>query len=93
MQQMIGNETISNLMGSTKKKMFILALRNNQQDLDPALLRRLEPRVIVILQDKSTKKIIFKGFILETKSKELNYSDIVLINRKYNVSDLKLVCK
>ena len=77
MQQMIGNETISNLIGLIKKKMFILALRNNQQDLDPALLRRLEPRVIVILQDKSTKKIIFKGFILETRNKEFDYSDCV----------------
>ena len=87
-------ELLIQLDGLTKNEgVFLLAASNNPWDLDPALLRRLEKRVIVPLPDKKAREIIMRGFIPENRVKGINYETCSDMLDGYSGSDIKLVCK
>ena len=87
-------ELLIQLDGLTKNEgVFLLAASNNPWDLDPALLRRLEKRVIVPLPDKKAREVILRGFIPEDRIKDLNYEYCATELEGYSGSDIKLVCK
>ncbi len=89
-------ELLIQLDGLAKKeneRVFLLAASNLPWDLDSALLRRLEKRVIVNLPDENARLCMIKKFIPEDKQKELDYEKFAKLMEGYSGSDIRLVCK
>ena len=89
-------ELLIQLDGLSKKeneRLFILAASNLPWDLDHALLRRLEKRVLISLPDLESRINMIKKFITNDKQKDLNYEEYSKKLEGYSGSDIKLVCK
>ena len=87
-------ELLIQLDGLTKNEgVFLLAASNIPWDLDPALLRRLEKRIIVTLPDKKGREILLKTFIPQNMNKGIDYVKNAELLEGYSGSDIKLLCK
>lgn len=89
-------ELLIQLDGLSKReneRVFLLAASNLPWDLDSALLRRLEKRVIVNLPDKSARNQMMKKFITQDQQKDLDYDSFSTKLEGYSGSDIRLVCK
>ena len=75
------------------ERVFLLAASNLPWDLDQALLRRLEKRVIVNLPDQEARIKMIKKFIPSEKQKDLEYEYFASLLEGYSGSDIRLVCK
>ncbi|KAG8232322.1 hypothetical protein J437_LFUL009421, partial [Ladona fulva] len=84
--------------------MKIFHLRNHlwKQDIDSAMLRRIEKRVLIDLPTLKERQELFQYFLpsnMESKgcglhlSCKINYSDLAQVSEGYSGSDIKLVCK
>ncbi|GLG96667.1 Spastin, partial [Gryllus bimaculatus] len=80
-------------------KVFLLATSNLPWELDTAILRRLEKRILVDLPSPDARKCMFQHYLppvtLNTPNLEcdLNYDHLAQITEGYSGSDIKLVCK
>ena len=73
---------------------FVLAASNFPFDLDPALLRRLEKRILVPLPDEIGREAMFKHFLTpDISSPDLDFVKFAAESKGYSGSDIKLVCK
>jgi katanin p60 ATPase-containing subunit A1 len=73
---------------------FVLAASNFPFDLDPALLRRLEKRILVPLPDEESRKEMFAQLLTpDIAVKELDFKEFAAKTDKYSGSDIRLVCK
>jgi katanin p60 ATPase-containing subunit A1 len=87
-------ELLIQLDGLTKNEgVFLLAASNIPWDLDPALLRRLEKRIMVSLPDKKGREALLKIFIPQNMNKGIDYIKNAEILEVYSGSDIKLLCK
>jgi katanin p60 ATPase-containing subunit A1 len=89
-------ELLIQLDGLSKReneRVFLLAASNMPWDLDHALLRRLEKRVIISLPDELSRKTMIEKFIPLEKQSNLNYELFAKRLEGYSGSDIKLVCK
>ena len=87
-------ELLIQLDGLTKNEgVFLLAASNIPWDLDPALLRRLEKRVIVTLPDKNGREALLRSFIPQNMNKGVDYGKNAELLEGYSGSDIKLLCK
>ena len=87
-------ELLIQLDGLTKNEgVFLLAASNIPWDLDPALLRRLEKRVMVSLPDKKGRETLLKIFIPQKMNKGIDYAKNAELLEGYSGSDIKLLCK
>ena len=87
-------ELLIQLDGLTKNEgVFLLAASNIPWDLDPALLRRLEKRVMVSLPDKKGRESLLKIFIPQNLNKGIDYVKNAEALEGYSGSDIKLLCK
>ena len=87
-------ELLIQLDGLTKNEgVFLLAASNIPWDLDPALLRRLEKRIMVSLPDKKGREALLKIFIPQNMNKGIDYTKNAEILEGYSGSDIKLLCK
>ena len=87
-------ELLIQLDGLTKNEgVFLLAASNIPWDLDPALLRRLEKRVMVSLPDKKGREALLKIFIPSHMNKGIDYEKNAELLEGYSGSDIKLLCK
>ena len=87
-------ELLIQLDGLTKNEgVFLLAASNIPWDLDPALLRRLEKRVMVSLPDKKGRETLLKIFIPQNMNKGIDYLKNAELLEGYSGSDIKLLCK
>lgn len=64
-------------------------------DLDPALLRRLEKRIVVPMPNEEARKRLLKKYLsLHTcRLEEKDFDQCALKTEGYNGSDIKLLCK
>jgi len=69
----------------------LLAASNLPWELDPALLRRLEKRILVPLPEVEAREDMIRKLI--PVSNDLNYRLFAEKTDNYSGSDLKLVCK
>jgi katanin p60 ATPase-containing subunit A1 len=73
---------------------FVLAASNFPFDLDPALLRRLEKRILVPLPDDESREAMFRQFLTpDVAASDLNFRDLAQRTAAYGGSDIRLVCK
>ena len=87
-------ELLIQLDGLQKNEgVFLLAASNTPWDLDPALLRRLEKRVMVNLPTKEGREYMIRNFIPEMNQKGINYMKYAEALEGYSGSDIKLLCK
>ena len=80
---------------SFRQHVFVLAASNIPWDLDQALLRRLEKRIIVPMPDEATRKRLLKSY-LSLHAFQLEETDFDTCAQKtegYNCADIKLLCK
>lgn len=73
---------------------FVLAASNFPFDLDPALLRRLEKRILVPLPDVDAREDMFRKFLTpDIASPSINFRAFAEKTEKYSGSDIHLLCK
>jgi katanin p60 ATPase-containing subunit A1 len=89
-------ELLIQLDGLSKRegeRVFLLAASNLPWDLDHALLRRLEKRVMVSLPDYDARLKMILKFIPKDKQEGLDYESFAKDLENYSGSDIRLVCK
>jgi katanin p60 ATPase-containing subunit A1 len=73
---------------------FVLAASNFPFDLDPALLRRLEKRILVPLPDDESRESMFRMFLTpDLAVPDIDFAGLAQRTQGYSGSDIRLVCK
>jgi len=76
---------------------FVLAASNMPWDLDIALLRRLEKRILVPLPNERARALMLRGHLTdnwpEGRAQGLDYGDLARRTEGYSGSDISLLCK
>ncbi|XP_075210336.1 katanin p60 ATPase-containing subunit A-like 2 [Lycorma delicatula] len=88
-------------LAQTEDKVFLLATSNLPWDLDPAILRRLEKRILIDLPNTEARMSMMKHHlppvIIEKTTPQLkcriDYEQLAQKMEGYSGSDIKLVCK
>ncbi|CAI2367022.1 unnamed protein product [Moneuplotes crassus] len=84
---------LDGLIKSTDERVFLLAASNLPWELDSALLRRLEKRILIPLPELEARKALIHLLVPPTKSENLDYFEIAALLDGYSGSDIRLVCK
>ncbi|XP_059665398.1 uncharacterized protein LOC132311493 isoform X2 [Cornus florida] len=78
----------------TDELVFVLAATNLPWELDAAMLRRLEKRILVPLPEPEARRAMFEELLPSTPGEEeLPYDILVERTEGYSGSDIRLVCK
>ncbi|KAF7030774.1 hypothetical protein CFC21_042242 [Triticum aestivum] len=78
----------------TNDLVFVLAATNLPWELDAAMLRRLEKRILVPLPEAEARQAMFKELLpAMTSNLEVPYDILVEKTEGYSGSDIRLVCK
>lgn len=73
---------------------FVLAASNFPFDLDPALLRRLEKRILVPLPEKEAREGMFRNFLTpDIADMDIPFGELADKTEGYSGSDIHLICK
>ena len=80
---------LDGLVKSTER-VFLLAASNLPWDLDAALLRRLEKRILVPLPSQEAKEKMLSAYFPQSS---LNFGTISRLLESYSGSDIRLLCK
>lgn len=77
----------------TNDLVFVLAATNLPWELDGAMLRRLEKRILVPLPEKEARRAMFEDLLRPQEGVELPYDTMVEATEGYSGSDIRIVCK
>ncbi|THU52922.1 hypothetical protein C4D60_Mb10t09000 [Musa balbisiana] len=78
----------------TNELVFVLAATNLPWELDAAMLRRLEKRILVPLPEPEARQAMFEELLPSVPAKaEVPYDYLVEKTEGYSGSDIRLVCK
>ncbi|XP_062217149.1 uncharacterized protein LOC133917160 [Phragmites australis] len=78
----------------TDELVFVLAATNLPWELDAAMLRRLEKRILVPLPEADARHAMFEELLASTTgTMEIPYDVLVEKTEGYSGSDIRLVCK
>ncbi|XAR59347.1 Microtubule-severing ATPase [Bertholletia excelsa] len=78
----------------TDELVFVLAATNLPWELDAAMLRRLEKRILVPLPNPEARRAMFQELLpSHTEDEKLPYDLLVERTEGYSGSDIRLVCK
>ncbi|KAI3495466.1 hypothetical protein L1887_37807 [Cichorium endivia] len=78
----------------TDELVFVLAATNLPWELDAAMLRRLEKRILVPLPEPEARKAMFEELLPSVAEEEtIPYDLLVKKTEGYSGSDIRLVCK
>ncbi|KAK6133590.1 hypothetical protein DH2020_032719 [Rehmannia glutinosa] len=77
----------------TDELVFVLAATNLPWELDAAMLRRLEKRILVPLPEPEARRAMFEELLSSTSELELPYDLLVERTEGFSGSDLRLLCK
>ncbi|KAH7440246.1 hypothetical protein KP509_04G098000 [Ceratopteris richardii] len=77
----------------TNDLVFVLAATNLPWELDGAMLRRLEKRILVPLPEKEARRAMFEDLLSPQKGIHLPYDSMVEATEGYSGSDIRIVCK
>merc|ERR1712224_1037143 len=81
------------LLRDAKDRVFLLAASNLPWDLDSAMLRRLEKRILVDLPCLDAGKAMLQQSLPEGFAQELDYGGLAQRTEEWSGSDIKLLCK
>lgn len=73
---------------------MILATTNRPWDLDSAILRRFEKRILVDLPEETARTDIFKHYFSQSIGlSEKHFEELASVTESFSGSDIKNVCK
>ncbi|KPI89696.1 katanin-like protein [Leptomonas seymouri] len=89
-------ELLTQMDGLSKRRggdvVFVLAASNVPWDLDTAMLRRLEKRVLVTLPTAEARKIMFRR-LLPTLPQDADYDTCAALTENMSGADIDIVCR
>ncbi|KAJ8773222.1 hypothetical protein K2173_028399 [Erythroxylum novogranatense] len=80
------------LLTKTGERILVLAATNRPFDLDEAIIRRFERRIMVGLPSVENREVILKTLLAEEKTEELDFKELATMTEGYSGSDLKNFC-
>uniref|UniRef100_K3WAC3 AAA+ ATPase domain-containing protein n=1 Tax=Globisporangium ultimum (strain ATCC 200006 / CBS 805.95 / DAOM BR144) TaxID=431595 RepID=K3WAC3_GLOUD len=80
-------------LSKTNDVVFVLAASNLPWELDAAMLRRLEKRVLVDLPSSEARHALFSSLLEPYTLPDFNFDDTVARTEGYSGADIKLVAK
>ncbi|KAG6535794.1 hypothetical protein ZIOFF_000823 [Zingiber officinale] len=81
------------LMTKPGERILVLAATNRPFDLDEAIIRRFERRIMVGLPSLENRELILRKLLSKEKtSKDLDYKELATMTEGYSGSDLKTLC-
>lgn len=84
---------LDGLIQSSEERVFLLAASNLPWELDSALLRRLEKRILIPLPEIEAREALVRLLVPPTMSDRVDYFEIAGLLEGYSGSDIRLVCK
>jgi len=81
------------LLRDATDQVFLLAASNLPWDLDSAMLRRLEKRVIVNLPTAEAREAMLRTNLPEGFAEDLAYAHLAELTKEWSGSDIRLLCK
>ncbi|KAG1346502.1 peroxisome biosynthesis protein PAS1 [Cocos nucifera] len=80
------------LLTKSVERILVLAATNRPFDLDEAIIRRFERRIMVGLPSVESRELILRKLLSKEKVEELDYKEIAAMTEGYSGSDLKNLC-
>ncbi|EGZ27267.1 hypothetical protein PHYSODRAFT_474117 [Phytophthora sojae] len=80
-------------LAKTDDVVFVLAASNLPWDLDAAMLRRLEKRVLVDLPSADARQALFASLLEPYTPSDFDFNEAVQLTDGYSGADIKLVAK
>ena len=85
---------LDGLIKSRNERVFLLAASNLPWELDMALLRRLEKRILVTLPNSEAREGMIRNNLTPNMcDKDIDYEEFANTLEGYSGSDIRLVCK
>ncbi|KAG6429479.1 hypothetical protein SASPL_107530 [Salvia splendens] len=91
----IKNEFMSHwdgLMTKAGERILVLAATNRPFDLDEAIIRRFERRIMVSLPSVENREMILRTLLSKEKVEVLDFKELAVMTEGYSGSDLKNLC-
>jgi len=81
-------------LSDSNSEVVVFGTTNRPNDLDPAVLRRLQYQFEIPMPDLISRKDILKRILKgENVSKDLDYDELSKITDRYSGSDLRFLCQ
>ncbi|TVU35870.1 hypothetical protein EJB05_17777 [Eragrostis curvula] len=80
------------LLSKSNEKVLVLAATNRPFDLDEAIIRRFEHRIMVGLPTLESRELILKKLLSKEKVENIDFKELARLTEGYSGSDLKNLC-
>ncbi|XP_022723932.1 putative cell division cycle ATPase [Durio zibethinus] len=80
------------LLTTAGERILVLAATNRPFDLDEAIIRRFERRIMVGLPSIESREMILKTLLAKEKVEDLDFKELATMTEGYSGSDLKNLC-
>ncbi|WOK99332.1 ribosome biogenesis ATPase RIX7-like isoform X1 [Canna indica] len=80
------------LLTKSGERILVLAATNRPFDLDEAIIRRFERRIMVGLPSVDSREAILRTLLSKEKVEGLDYKELAMLTEGYSGSDLKNLC-
>lgn len=76
-----------------EQQVFVMAASNLPWDLDVAILRRLEKRVLVPLPEQEAREVMLKQNLVGRTASAVNFEEVARSTVGYSGADMELLCR
>ncbi|KAL6615605.1 hypothetical protein ACP70R_037875 [Stipagrostis hirtigluma subsp. patula] len=80
------------LLSKSSERILVLAATNRPFDLDEAIIRRFEHRIMVGLPTLESRELILKKLLSKEKVENIDFKELAKMTEGYSGSDLKNLC-
>ncbi|KAJ3701796.1 hypothetical protein LUZ61_005501 [Rhynchospora tenuis] len=80
------------LLSKSGERILVLAATNRPFDLDEAIIRRFERRIMVGLPTAESRELILRTLLSKDKVEKLDFKELAAMTEGYSGSDLKNLC-
>ncbi|WCJ36751.1 P-loop containing nucleoside triphosphate hydrolases superfamily protein [Euphorbia peplus] len=80
------------LLTKPGERILVLAATNRPFDLDEAIIRRFERRIMVGLPAVENREMILRTLLAKEKTEDLDFKELAVMTEGYSGSDLKNLC-
>ncbi|KAJ1384968.1 P-loop containing nucleoside triphosphate hydrolase [Sesbania bispinosa] len=80
------------LLSKAHEQVLVLAATNRPFDLDEAIIRRFQRRIMVGLPSAETREVILKTLLAKEKYENIDFKELSTMTEGYTASDLKNLC-